>query len=211
MAVAQPLDLLAHALGRRDEVPNVELAERIVAADDHSAVATLIEALRDRPRRMQSDCIKTLYEVAQRAPDLVAEHCREFFPLLDSRHNRLVWGAMTALDALANVCAAELAGQLPKLVAAAERGTVITRDHVVGILYKLAQNKTYAKRATPLLLRQLGDCPDNQFPMYAEKSLIALKRHAPQAFKRVLTRRHSKLPKASQQRRVARVLRALER
>src|SRR5262245_32430609 len=96
------LQKLASALGRRDETPNQELAKSIAASKDAGAVAELVEHLADKNKDIQSDCIKVLYETGERNPALIAPHIEVFAKLLDSKNNRLAWGAMTALDAIAD-------------------------------------------------------------------------------------------------------------
>jgi hypothetical protein len=94
------LNRLATALKRRDETPNQLLAEEIVRTNDEYAVEELVENLRNKNRNIQSDCIKVLYEIGERNPALIAGRHKQFGELLDSPNNRLVWGAMTALDAI---------------------------------------------------------------------------------------------------------------
>ena len=210
----RPLDVLGRlstSLGRRDEVPNQVLAAEIAAAGDRNAVQLLVDTLSSPSPKLHSDCIKVLYEVAERAPELVADHCDALAGLLQSRKNRLVWGAMIALDAIALSQPAAVARLLPTIIATADRGSVITRDHAVGILVKLAEIKAYRGQCIPMLLRQLANCPDNQLPMYAEAAAPVFKSTQSGQFTRLLTRRKSTLPKASQQKRIARVLRQLEK
>ena len=59
------LDELASALGRNDEQPNVELAEKLAASGDKAAIAELVGALGDKSA-LANDAIKTLYEIAER-------------------------------------------------------------------------------------------------------------------------------------------------
>lgn len=88
---------LASSQGISSTEPNKQLAREIVAAKDKDAVKTLAEHLGDKNKRIQSDCIKTLYEVGEQAPELIAPYAAAFIKLLDDRNNRMVWGAMTAL------------------------------------------------------------------------------------------------------------------
>jgi hypothetical protein len=150
-----------------------------------------------------------LYEIGAREPALIAGYCADFGRLLESNNNRLVWGAMTALDAIAAVAPAKVHALLDSILAAADTGSVITRDHAVGILVKLAGQKRYAAECLPLLVKQLSTCPANQFPMYAEMSLPVAAGAARSLIERVLTRRLSSLPKESQKNRVRRVLKRL--
>ncbi len=54
------LEKLATALGRRDEVPNQELARDIVRERNAAAVQELVENLANKNKGIQNDCIKTL-------------------------------------------------------------------------------------------------------------------------------------------------------
>jgi hypothetical protein len=203
------LDKLATALNRRDETPNQELAKDIVRTKDRGAVRELVENLAHKNKNIQSDCIKVLYEIGEPEPALIAPYYREFGKLLDSKNNRLVWGAMTALDSIAAHEPKGVYGLLTKVLNVAESGSVITRDHAVGILVKLGKLKQYADRCIPLLVEQLQTCPNNQFPMYAEMSLPLVNDKNKAALQKVMTRRLEGLEKESQKKRVAKVLKQL--
>ena len=83
---------LAFALGRRDDVPNQELAKELAVARAVDGVRELVANLQHPDRNIQSDCIKVLYEIGYIAPELIAEYVEEFLALLKSKNNRLVWG-----------------------------------------------------------------------------------------------------------------------
>src|SRR5437763_7491579 len=119
------LDKLACAQDRRDEGPNEALAAAIVKAKNRAAVAELFENLANKNKAIQSDCIKVLYEIGECEPALIAPYAAEFGELLGSRNNRLVWGAMTALDAIAAVDPVGVHGLLNKILAAAVGESVI--------------------------------------------------------------------------------------
>lgn len=203
------LTKLASSLGRRDEVPNQELAEQIVATNDAAAVKELVENLSNKDKNIQSDCIKVLYEIGERNAALIAGYRNEFGKLLDSKNNRLVWGAMTALDAIAAENPKGVHSLLAKIMATAGSGSVITRDHAVGILVKLSALKPYAANCIPLLLEQLAQCPNNQFPMYCEHSLAIINDGNRQQFQKVMSARLNDLEKESQKKRVAKVLKKI--
>jgi len=67
------LGQLAAALGRNDERPNVELAERLAMATDKAAIAELVAALSTGPTALANDAIKVLYELGERRPERVAD------------------------------------------------------------------------------------------------------------------------------------------
>lgn len=203
------LDKLASSLGRRDEIPNQQLAADIVKRGDRKAVVKLVDALDHKSKAIQGDVIKVLYEIGEKKPGPIAEHCGRFVPMLQSRHGRLVWGAMIALDYIAAVDPKQVAKSLDKIMAAANGDSVIARDHAVGILVKLCAVKPHAAKCVPLLLEQLATCPNNQFPMYVDVSLDVLRLAAPDKLKATIEKRLPKLEKASQKTRVQRALKKL--
>jgi hypothetical protein len=60
---------------------------------------------------------------------------------------------------------------LPKIVAVADKGSVITNDHYVNILIKLFAVKEFTDAAFSLLIERLKSCATNQLPMYAENAV----------------------------------------
>ena len=204
------LDQLATALGRRDEVPNQELAQRIVRERDAAAVKELVENLEHQNKAIPSDCIKVLYEIGAANPDLIAKYYKEFGKLLESKNNRLVWGAMIALDTIVLKQPKGVHGMLSKILKTADTsGSVIARDHAVGILAKLATLKPYRRHCVALLIEQLMSCPDNQFPMYVEMSAPVIDADSREKFRKVIEKRSRDLDKESQKKRVGKVLKRL--
>jgi hypothetical protein len=204
------LEKLASALNRRDEVPNQELARVIVRERNASAVQELVENLNHKNKGIQSDCIKVLYEIGESNPDLIARYYKAFGKLLESKNNRLVWGAMTALGTIAVNEPKGVHGMLSTILKVADSsGSVIARDHAVGILVKLGTLKPYKRDCIPLLIEQLISCPNNQFPMYVEMSVPVIDADNRKSFQQVIEKRVDKLDKESQKKRVARVLKQL--
>ena len=116
---------------------------------------------------------------------------------------------MTALDTIALETPKAVFSLLSKILAAADAGSVITRDHAFGILVKLGALDQYARRCFPLLREQLLGCPNNQFPMYAEMSLGVATAKNKQALIEIMKTRMPKLEKDSQKKRITKVLKAL--
>jgi hypothetical protein len=203
------LNKLASSIGRRDEVPNQELAKEIIRSRDKKAVKELVENLSNSDSDIQGDCIKVLYEVGEKEPKLIAEHAYEFGRLLQSKNNRLFWGGMTALDTITLSSADEIHALLPAIMAAGETGSVIARDHAMGIIVKLAQDKRYSRECLPHLMQQLRTCPDNQFPMYAEMSMPVINQQNKKDFLKIFDGRRSSLKKDSQKKRVDKLLRKM--
>ena len=204
------LHQLATALGRRDEVPNQELARRIVRERDAAAVQELVENLWHQNKAIPSDCIKVLYEIGAANPDLIANYYKEFGKLLESKNNRLVWGAMMALDTIVLKQPKGVHRLLSKILKTADSsGSVIARDHAVGILAKLATLKPYRRDSIALLLEQLMSCPNNQFAMYVEVSGPVIDAESREKFRMVVEKRARDLERESQKKRVAKVLKKL--
>lgn len=202
------LDQLAGALGRRDEKPNEELAAAIAARRDIAAINKLVEALGSSPRGVQSNAIKVLYEVGARNPGLITPHLESFCQVLTSSNNRLVWGAMTALDYLTASEPKALLRRLPEILRAAEKASVIAKDRAVSILCNLS-TAGYSEKAAPALLKMLQVAAVNQLPMYAEMAARALPSTYIEALRRVLVGRLVEVAQESKRRRLGKVLRGL--
>ena len=203
------LDQLASALGRKDEVPNQELAKAIATAKNTKAIKELVEGLAHKSKAIQSDCIKVLYEIGEQQPVLIAPYFEDFLALLGHKNNRLQWGTMTDLNSIAKVKPYEVYKNLSLILDAADRGSVITRDQAVNILIHLTTTPKYAKDTFPLLLDQLLYCPTNQLPMYAERALPIIDELTKKEFLDVLQARLSEIEKDSKRKRVEKVIKKL--
>ncbi|RME86552.1 MAG: hypothetical protein D6770_11610 [Anaerolineae bacterium] len=205
------LERLASALGRRDDVPNQELAREVAAARDEEAVRELVVHLNDRDRNIQSDCIKVLYEIGYLAPELIADYADEFLALLRSRNNRLVWGGMIALSTIAALKAPFLYAHREEIMRAIEQGSVITQDRGIKALALVAaQRAEYREALFPYLLKHLATSRPKDVPQRAEAILSAVTAENREPFLQVLTDRMADL-KPSQVRRVKKVIAATER
>ena len=205
------IEKLATSLGRRDEVPNQELAKDIVKQNNKAAVKELIEILNHKKKDLQSDSIKVLYEIGELNPELISDYCNEIGKFLKSKNNRLVWGAMTALDSITRVNPEGIIKLLPDIIKAADEGSVITKDHGVSILAQLCAIKNgYTATAFPLLMEQLKKCPPKQLPMYSEKSMVAVNLDNKEQFLELLENRFPELEKDSQRKRVEKVMKKVK-
>jgi hypothetical protein len=204
---------LASSLGRKDEEPNIELARTIVAEDDEEVVQELVNHLNrsSSKKDIQSDCIKVLYEVGALKPSLISAHYRTFLELLNHKNNRLVWGAMTALDAITLEIPNLIYSELSVIIEAVNSGSVIVKDHGVGVLIKLCSLERYAEKAFPLLVEILKSCPTNQLPMYAENALPIVKTSNKLVFTEALLDRLIEIEKDSKRKRVEKVIHKLQK
>jgi len=200
---------LATSLQRKDEGPNLDLAKNIADQKDRDAVQELVDNLRNRDKNIQSDCIKVLYDIGTLNPSLIAAHVDAFAALLDHGNNRLVWGAMTALDAITLENPDAIYAMLALIVDRAEKGSVITRDHAVNILIKLCTVNQYVDHAFDLLIQQLKSCPTNQLPMYAEHAVAVVTDANKAIFIETLLLRLHEIDKDSKRKRVEKIMKKL--
>src|SRR6185503_4274685 len=151
------LSRLASSVGRRDEIPNQELARALADKKDKARIREIAENLWNKDKRIQADCIKVLYEVGYIEPKLIADHAQDFVKLLRSKNNRLVWGGMTALAEVAKANSDEVFKYLDEIKKAKETGSVITVDNAISTLaYTAAARDKYNQAIFPYLLKHLS-------------------------------------------------------
>ena len=169
------LNRIAHFQNRRDEVPNQELARDLAAQQDAAGIREIAEALWSKDKNVRADCIKVLYEIGSIEPSLVADYVEDFLKLLKSKENRLVWGGMTALGAVAELKADVLHAHLGEIQKAMEAGSVISVDNGVLALARAAsKSRAYNRDIFPYLLDHLKTCRPKDVAQHAEKSLPAV-------------------------------------
>jgi hypothetical protein len=184
------LNRLASSLGRRDEIPNQELARDLAAKKDKVGIRELVENLWNKDKNIQADCIKVLYEIGSIEPKLMADYAEDFVKLLRSRNNRLVWGGMTALTDVAKANPDAVFKHLDEIKKAKETGSVITVDNAISTLaYTAAATDEYNKAIFPYLLKHLSSCRPKEVPQHAEKTLPAVKSSNKADFIKVLEKR----------------------
>jgi hypothetical protein len=205
------IDKLATRLNRRDEEPNKQLAQTIAETNDAVAVKELISLLYHKDRNIQSDAIKVLDETGKLKPDLVKPYIPELVKLLQHKNNRMVWGAMAALSAIAPEAPAILYDNLNAILDTAAIGSVITKDHAVKILTILAATPAYTDDCIALLLDQLKDAPVNQLPTYAENAATIVTPNYKPEMARVLTQRLPEVIQDAKRKRLIKVLQKLQK
>jgi len=188
------LDRIAHFQNRRDEAPNRALARELAAKRDRAGVREIAEHLWDKNKDIQADCIKVLYEVGSLDPGLVAGYFDDFLKLLKSRNNRLVWGAMTAIAAVAEIASDQVHGHFAEIRKAMDEGSVITMDNGIQALARAASKDAGYNRAIfPYLLEHLKTCRPKDVAQHSEKSLPAVNASNKAAFVAALEKRSSDL------------------
>jgi len=205
--VMSVLDRISYFQSRRDEVPNQALARELAAAKDKKGIGEIAANLKHPERRVQSDCLKVLYEIGYLEPELIADYVDEFLKLLPNRHNRLVWGSMIALSTIAGLRSDQLFAHVDIIQQTMTSGSVITKDASVATLATIAaQNDDYNQRIFPYLLEHLATCRPKDVPQHSEKIVTAVTPHNKKPFICVLEDRMDDLS-STQLKRVKKVLR----
>ena len=203
------LNRLACRQGRNDETPNVELAEYLCQSEDAAGIRAIVEGFKGRDKTVASDCIKVLYEIGARRPDLIAGYAGDFIASVNNKNNRLAWGSMTALAAIRDITAEQIYKKLPVIVSAYENGSVITADNCVTVFAKLCKYSVeYEQTVLPILLNHLQTCRPKEVARHAERASVCFKTENAETFIEVLERRRSDLT-PPQQTRVAKLLKTL--
>lgn len=202
-------DQLATALGRKDEGPNIALAEKIARTSNADALKDLVLLMKDKNAAIRHDAIQVIYETGERKPELVIPYKKEFLSLFNHPDNWMKWGAMSALYTIAKAKPELLAKDLTGIVEAMDNGSVITRDHGIYILCSVATLKNHHDNCMELLLEQIEKAPVNQAPMYAEKMAEVISSPYIKKLEKVLSSRKDITEIPSKQKRIGKLLRKL--
>lgn len=195
------LDRLAGMQGVRGSDPDKELARELADAKDAEGIKVIAENLHNRDKRIQSDCIKVLYEAGYIDPEIIAPYVKDFLSLLKSRNNRLVWGAMIALAQVASLKAGEVFESIDAIYAAMEEGTVITVDNGIRVLSAVAsKSRDYSESIFPYLIKHLQTCRPKEAGQHTESIFTAVNPANREAFLSVIEERQDDLTDAQRKR-----------
>ncbi len=200
---------LASALERNDEAPNIELAEALARTGNKDEIAELAGLLTAGPNPVRHDAIKSFYELGERRPDLIAPYLDQLVDLLGTNDNRMLWGTMSALAALAPTHAEALMPHLNHILDAADRSSVIAKDKCMVILAALNSDDRFAGIITPVLLDRVRHAATNQTPMYAEIAAPTIRPADKPAFREVVEQRLAAMSYPAKRKRLEKVLKAL--
>ncbi len=204
------LDKIAYNLGRRDEVPNQQLARALARAKDRRGIREIAGGLWDKNKSIRSDCLKVLYEIGYLDPGLIADYVDDFVKLLGDKENRMVWGAMIALACIADRRPKEIWQHIKDVERVTNKGTVITLVWGVRTMARVAATRPLYRRALfPVLLRHLRRCIPRDLPTHAESMLGAVTNSNAKEFLGLLERRRRELS-PSQTARLNKVMRRVE-
>lgn len=166
------LDKIAFYKNRRDEEPNQELAALLAEKEDQMGIDEIADALTDKNKSIQSDCMKVLYTIGYEKPQLIVSYSDRFLYHLNSRNNRMVWGSMIALATVAPLIPDTIMDNFDFIKKKTDQGTVIT--HVWGIYVMINTCKAgaeYKEKLFPLLLDYCRQCRPVDFAKRIESVL----------------------------------------
>lgn len=204
------IERVAYNLGRNDEEPNINLAILLCNTKDHDGVGEIVKGLRNKKKEIANDCIKVLYEIGERSPELISEYVSELIQLLKSRNNRLVWGGMTALSKIVYLQPEEVYNGFETIVKAYENGSVITGDNAISVFAELCKaDEKHQKEIFTLILEHLGKCEPKQVCQHAERAFVCVNNKNSREFKDVLLSRKESLTDV-QKKRINKLLKKIE-
>jgi len=203
------IEKLAYSLGRNDEEPNIKLANELVKSKNKKGIKEIIDGLKNPKQQIANDCIKVLYEIAGKKPELVSEYTDVFIQLLESRNCRLVWGSMTALSKIVPINPDEVYKNFDIIFRAYEKGKVITVDNSISVFAELVKaNKKYEKKVFPIIIQHLEKCRPKEVGQHSERAFVCVNKNNSKIFKETLLKRYNSLTDA-QRKRVDKLLKHL--
>jgi len=203
------LEKLACKQGRNDETPNIDLAEELCRNNDAAGIKEIVDGFIGADKAAANDCIKVLYEIGERKPELIADFVGEFISLLRSQNNRLAWGSMKALTTIVEYAPKQIFDRVSVVTAAYEDGSVITVDNSISVFAGLCKaDESYAKKVLPILVNHLQKCRSKDVPQHAERASVCFNSGNAGAFIEVLEKRLPDLA-ATGQTRVKKLLKKL--
>ncbi|EHI99616.1 hypothetical protein CDLVIII_3030 [Clostridium sp. DL-VIII] len=205
------IEKIAFNLGRNDEELNIDLAIELINLKDLEGIKEIVDGLRNKKEQIANDCIKVLYEIGERNPELIAEYVLDFIELLKSRNNRLVWGGMTAISKITFLKSKEIFENIEIVINAYENGSVITRDNSISVFAELAKaDKKYEKPMLKKIVEHLETCRPKEIGQHAERAFICIDEENSKEFVSALLKRRDNLS-ASQKKRVDKLIKNIEK
>ena len=204
------IEKIAYNLEINDEEPNINLAIELCNTKDIEGIKEIVDGLKNNKEQIANDCIKVLYEIAERNPELVADYVLDFIQLLKSRNNRLVWGGMTAISRITFLKHREVFENIDTVIKAYENGSVITRDNSISVFAELAKlDKKYEKIMFEKIIKHLETCRPKEVGQHTERAFICVNEENSKEFIDVLAKRREYLTDA-QKKRVDKIIKKIE-
>lgn len=161
------INQISYHLGRKDEVPNQDLAKQLANEENIQGIAEIAGYLSDKNKSIASDCLKVMYEIGYIKPSLLIPYTDELIEFIHSKNNRMVWGAMIGLSSLAKVIPERIFKEKTLILEKIETGTVITNVWGVYTIINLANHGYYDELRQTLFMLQ-EECRNVDFAKRAE-------------------------------------------
>ena len=200
------LSQLASSEGRIDQEMNKLLAQKLSDFEDPEPVAALVLLLQTATRHQIYDILLVLGYVAEETPRLIQPHLQELMTYLDSKVNNQIWTTMILLARAVEGNEMYFFEELPKILDAMHRSSVVAKDHGMRLIVQLYQDKRIQEDVYFLFLEELRCAPDNQLGQYALRIFpFVLHEHKLEIIT-VLEERYAELPSEVLQRRISKIL-----
>lgn len=195
------IEKIAFNLGRNDEKPNIDLAIELINSKDLDGIKEIVDGLKNKKEQIANDCIKVIYEIGERNPQLIAEYVLDFINLLKSKNNRLVWGCMAAISKITFLKPKDVFENIGIIINAYENGSVITRDNSISVFAELAKaDKKYEKIMLQKIIKHLETCRPKEVGQHAERASICIDEENYDEFVSVLLKRKDNLSDSQKKR-----------
>lgn len=204
------IEKIACNLGRNDEEPNIALAVELCNTKDLEGIKEIVGGLKNKKEQIANDCVKVLYEMGYRCPELIADYVLDFIELLKSRNNRLVWGGMIAISKITYLKPKEVFENIEIVSKAYEKGSVITIDNSISVFAELAKaDKKYEETMFKKIIEHLETCRTKEVGQHSERAFVCVNEENAKEFASVLLKRRDNLTDA-QKKRVDKLIKKIE-
>lgn len=195
------INQIGYHLGRRDEVPNQELGRLLSDKEDLEGIREIASYLFDKNKSIASDCLKVLYELSYHKPHLIVDYYEDFITLLNSKNNRMVWGAMIAIASIAKVEPDMVYKDHALMTEKIETGTLITHvSGVMALIHMATESEDVYDQIKDQLFKLQADCRPIDFAKRAERMMESVRADDIDEYVDILSSNLDKLSKAGQKR-----------
>lgn len=181
------IELISYFSGNKDEKANIVLAIQLSETEDSEGIKEIVQGLNEKNIGICNDCIKVIYEIGSRKPNLIAEYVMDFLNFLESKNNRMVWGAMMSLSAVSFIKYNEISDNFDKVYKAYKEGSVITIDNSISVFAELVKSDVKnAAQIYDILLDHLSTCRPKEVAQHSERAFVCINEKRAESFKKVL-------------------------
>lgn len=205
------VERIAYHLKRRDEVPNQELAKELAEENNEEGIKEMAGYLFDKNKSVASDCLKVMYEASYIRPEIIVDYYGDFVTLLQSKNNRMVWGAMIAIASIAKVAPDMVYQQVDLILEKINSGTVITNVQGAYALINMAgASEEIYGNVIDQIFTLVGGSRSVEFPKRCEAFSAILKDEDKERLIELIHKHEERLSTGGKKR-VARLIRRLEK